>query len=74
MIKHVFNKSDIADAPIDVQPVDGDTSGNYVELASKRYFEYMHTTFEDVKTVLKEEFQAEPLVWDTHTKKVLIPN
>jgi hypothetical protein len=34
----------------------------------------MHTTFEDVKTVLKEEFKAESLVWDTHSKKVLIPN
>lgn len=74
MIKHVFKKSDIADAPVDVQPVEGDTSGNYVELASKRYFQYVHTTFEDVKKVLLEEYKAEPLVWNTHTKKVLIPN
>lgn len=74
MIKHVYKKEDISKAPVDIQPVEGDDSGLYVELTSKRYFEYVHTTFEDVKAVLKKEYNAEPCVWDTHTKKILIPN
>lgn len=72
MKKHVFLEQAIGGAPVDTQPVEN-SNGEYVELTSKRYFMYHHETFQGVKESLLENFNAEPVLWDTELNKVVQP-